>query len=53
MGHRTIRGQPQYFVLFVGYVANIEKDGENIWLAKEKLSNAKELLAEYRSVHGL
>ena len=30
MGHRKIRGQPQYCVLFVGYDTS-----ENVWLAEE------------------
>ena len=30
MGHRTFRGQPQYFVSFVGYDAY-----ENVWLEEE------------------
>ena len=30
MGHRTFRGQPQYYVSFVGYDAS-----ENVWLAEE------------------
>ena len=48
VGHRTFWGQPQYYVSFVGYDAS-----ENVWLAEEQLSNAKELLSEYQSVHGL
>ena len=30
MGYRTFRGQPKYYVSFVGYDAS-----ENVWLAEE------------------
>ena len=30
MGHRTFKGQPQYYASFVGYDAS-----EKVWLAEE------------------
>ena len=42
MGQRIYRGQYQYYVSLVGYDAS-----ENVWLAEEQLSNAKELFLEY------
>ena len=47
-----LRGQPQYIALFVGYDASVV-GRENMWLAEEKLSNATELLLEYRSRYSL
>ena len=48
MGPRKFWGKHQYYVSFVVYNAS-----ENVWWAEEQLSNAKELLSEYQSVHGL
>ena len=48
VAYRISRGQPQYYVSSVSYDAS-----ENVWLAEQQVSNAKELLSEFCLVHGL